>query len=92
MVYKVYQKGFWSKMHVIYQTTSAKDIAEAEKSFIERVSKNMGALRKAPPYSLAPAEGGRDSDSLPIQRPGRRRRIEDGAQAYFLYLLVQTLG
>ena len=50
MVYKVYQKGFWSKMHVIYQTTSAKDIAEAEKSFIERVSKKYGGRSgKRPP-------------------------------------------
>ena len=58
MVYKVYQKGFWSEMHVIYQTTGA-EIAEAEKLFIERASnKYGGSLLKAHfPYFLARAEG-----------------------------------
>ena len=41
MVYKVYQKGFWSEMHVIYQTTGA-EIAEAEKLFIDVPPINMG--------------------------------------------------
>ena len=94
MVYKVYQKGFWSKMHVIYQTTSAKDIAEAEKSFIERVSKKYGgALRKAPPRTPWLQQKGDETQTLfPFNVRGGGGGLKTGAQAYFLYLLVQTLG
>jgi hypothetical protein len=46
LVYITVQKGLWSTMHVIYQTSSDVEIRQAEKEFIEfAVRKYGGGLR-----------------------------------------------
>jgi hypothetical protein len=79
LVYITVQKGLWSTMHVIYQTSSEAEIRQAEKDFIDfALGKYGGGLRHDQkvgqivfPFNVRAGGGG------PLPRTG----------PYFLYVL-----
>ena len=73
MTYVTLQRGMWSTMHVVFQTTSEPAIRLAEREFIRKAAQNFGDFAKSNLVTMNASAGG--EGPLGAQGP------------YFLYVL-----